>query len=213
MLSLRKPPADCLHILQKAWQKWQQAASNYPNNKHKIPRKQAMSMRDILPIIPYLGLFEHHAFGSSTYKVVGEQLEIFFKNKVIGEKLQDKTSVQHAQLNFHNHISQAVCKKPQGFFLRRSVPTAAETLWHYESLVLPMTNKDDDICYGLLAGKLSPPACSQSNVWKNLITFDFSDTRITHFQPIDLGYGVTDITDHVPTEVTAMPTIPLSQFV
>lgn len=191
MQEIIKPPQNSFHILSTAWQKWAKKADSL------LAPKALMAMRDLQPIIPYVGIFNKEGPEGVKFRILGEQLILLYNQDFRGAVTNSTSMTQENQMAVHKAIVRGFFNHSQGIIVERRVPGPAgfgeddaKNDWLYTTLSLPMSDIDGIAKFVVQVGVMQAPEGTPAKAWKYVYGFDFDKTSIVRVQAVDIGCGV-----------------------
>lgn len=203
----RKPPDNTFEIFKDAWLGWRDKSGK------KAPPKSAISMRDIVPILPYVALFDFVEGRGVKHRLVGEQINLHFSADVRNEASVESSLLHEEQIELHVAFSKAIKNTPQGFNVKRKIvpkdPTSSELGWFSEIIIVPIADEEGAIAHGIYTHVASIEGGLDDWAWAKLVKLDDADKEIVHVRPVDIGFGVYDLSGIIPDSIAYLPPLEL----
>jgi hypothetical protein len=207
MQSLIKPPADAFSILAAAWHAWRTAEGA------SFPARTSVKMQSIGPILPWIILAKLNRGGEAIPSLIGEQLKLIYTQDLTGKSTKSVIPVEPWQAKFHQQVVDSLMEPGQGIIATRPVMDDLYNDWLYQTLSLPLANREGQLGHVIICGTLTPPKDMSNAAWSKYGYLDLTLSHINRVQPIDLGSGVETFEGMPHERAVIDPAISLSALI
>lgn len=150
-----------------------------------IPSRADLNPADMKPILSWLVLTDHPGPQQAIPRVVGTDVDMFLQANFTGVNLFNMWTPEMAVMmdDFYNHI----LVRPCGGYMRRLVRTHRGQDRRYESLLLPLRDRNGDA--NMMVGVLqsSHQAAADDDYDSRP---EISDAQLEAYDFVDIGFGV-----------------------
>ncbi|WP_308911684.1 PAS domain-containing protein [Pseudokordiimonas caeni] len=178
---VRRAPEDIFDHFLSAWHAWPKAPES------GVPYRAALNPMRHKDYIPFVNLCDYEGDGCVRLRLVGTANVEFLGNDPTGTSTADQIVVEDPQVKLHRKVVSNIFEHSCGVHVVRRVPNQFSREWIYETLSLPLANREGASNIAMIAAQIRTTDGKPHEYLPG--SFRLDESRICSVDYIDLGTG------------------------